>query len=142
MTSWSLSLLGGALIGVSASIAWGGAGRIAGVSGILGGFRQKPRVRGFRPAFLMGLLMTSSIIGWVSRARPLEPSDVRPLVGTVIAGLLVGFGTQLGGGCTSGHGVCGISRLSKRSLVATGTFMLCAMAVVFVSRHVLRGALP
>jgi uncharacterized membrane protein YedE/YeeE len=131
------------LIGLSASVAWSGAGRIAGVSGILGGFLRAPTERGFRPGFLLGLLLTSLVIGALALPRlPGSNGEARSLVALVVAGLLVGFGTQLGGGCTSGHGVCGISRLSPRSLAATATFMLCAALVVFVTRHVWAGAAP
>jgi uncharacterized protein len=143
MASWTVSLLGGLLIGLAASIAWSGAGQIAGISGIFGGFLRRPTTRGFRPGFLLGLLLTSALIGLATAGRQAGSSiAARSLVWLIVAGALVGFGTQLGRGCTSGHGVCGISRLSPRSLVATGVFMTSAALVVFVTRHVGTGALP
>lgn len=143
MPSWALALLGGLLIGGSASIAWSGAGQIAGISGIVGGWLRAPALQGFRPAFLLGLLLTSALVGLVSGSA-LSASSIaaRPLTWLLVSGLLVGFGTQLGSGCTSGHGVCGLSRLSRRSLVATLVFMLTAALVVFLTRHVLIGAAP
>ena len=141
--SWALSLCGGLLIGISASLAWSGAGQIAGVSGIVGGFLREPATRGFRPGFLFGLLLTSLLLGLTTGTLP-APSSVaaRPFAWVVVAGLLVGFGTQLGSGCTSGHGVCGLSRLSRRSLAATAVFMMSASCVVFLTRHVVALSLP
>jgi uncharacterized membrane protein YedE/YeeE len=135
---WTLALIGGSLIGVSASIAWSAAGQVAGISGILGGFVRSPSLRGFHGAFLLGLLLTSLVIGLVSSASQVSSVSARPVGLLLVSGLLVGFGTRLGGGCTSGHGVCGLSRLSKRSFVATLTFMLSAALVVFLTRHVLK----
>ena len=143
MPGWTFSLLGGLLIGLSASIAWSGAGKIAGISGIFGSFLRQPSVRGFRPGFLLGLLLTSALLGLLAGPRlPGSASEARPLTWILAAGLLVGFGTQLGSGCTSGHGVCGISRLSPRSLLATAVFMTSAALVVFVTRHAWAGASP
>ena len=143
MTTWMFSLLGGMLIGLAASVAWSGAHQIAGVSGIVGGFLREPNARGFRPGFLLGLLSTSLLLGLVMGARlPGSESAMRPLIWVASAGLMVGFGTQLGRGCTSGHGVCGLSRLSRRSLAATATFMLFAATVVFVTRHLGAGVAP
>lgn len=135
-----LALLGGLLIGVSASVAWSGAGQIAGISGIVGGVLRDLAPRGFRFWFLAGLLLTSLVVG-VASGPGLAASSVaaRPLAWLIVSGLLVGFGTQLGSGCTSGHGVCGLSRLSLRSLVATLVFMLTAALVVLLTRHVLPG---
>lgn len=131
-------LLGGILIGVSASLAHAGARRTAGVSGVLGSSLRWPlRPLGFAGWFVVGLLL-----GGLALARfapPSLPITQSTLLWLVPAGLLVGFGTRLGSGCTSGHAVCGISRLSVRSLVATITFMATAAVVVFVSRHVLGG---
>ncbi len=140
MTDWAFSLMGGALIGLSASIAWGRVRAITGVSGILGGFLREPSVRGFRPGFLAGLLLTSWLLhlAWGDGLADSAP-PARPLAWIIVAGLLAGFGTQLGRGCTSGHGVCGVSRLSPRSLAATATFILCAALVVFVTRHAWAG---
>jgi len=134
-----LALFGGILIGLSASLAHAGARQVAGVSGILGGLLRGPvRPLGFGLWFVAGL-----VLGGVLLARfgvPLvsvrSSLPERPLVWILAAGLLVGFGTRLGSGCTSGHGVCGISRLSPRSLVATGVFMVTAALVVLLTRHV------
>jgi uncharacterized membrane protein YedE/YeeE len=137
------SLLGGALIGLSASALLALNGRIAGISGILGGLvRGEPSDRGWRAAFLVGLLSAGVFVAVAfPGALRSSSSPPVPLGITVAAGLLVGFGTQLGGGCTSGHGVCGISRLSGRSLVATLTFMVAGALAAFVVQHlVLRGA--
>jgi uncharacterized membrane protein YedE/YeeE len=131
------------LIGLAASLAWSFARRVAGVSGILGGFLRAPSTRGFRPGFLAGLVLTSVLLGRLAGSDVSgRAGTMRPLAWIAIAGLLVGFGTQLGSGCTSGHGVCGLSRLSLRSLVATVTFMSCAAVVVFVTRHAWAGAAP
>lgn len=143
MTSWMVSVSGGLLIGVAASIAWSGARQIAGISGIFGGFLREPSSGGFRPAFLLGLALTSALLGWLARPELMTSNaPARSSAWIVVSGLLVGFGTQLGRGCTSGHGVCGISRLSPRSWVATAVFMLSAALVVFVTRHVGAGAMP
>ena len=137
------ALLGGLLIGASASLAWSGAGQIAGVSGIVAGFLRGPFAGSFRRWFLTGLLLTSLLWGVLAGAPAAAMSVAeRPLAWLIVAGLLVGFGTQLGSGCTSGHGVCGLSRLSLRSLVATVTFMVTAGLVVLLTRHAFAGALP
>ena len=138
-TPWS-GLVGGALIGLAAALLLVAEGRIAGVSGILGrSFFGDPGDRGWRVAFLVGLplgswLMTGATGDALGFAISADPALLAS------AGLLVGIGTQLGNGCTSGHGVCGISRGSRRSLVATAVFMATAIATVFVVRHVLGGA--
>jgi len=142
MPSWTLPLVGGVAIGVSASLAWSGAGRIAGISGIFGGFLRQPSVRGFRPGFLFGLLLTGALLSGLVPRLSVASIEARPLAWILVSGLLVGFGTQLGSGCTSGHGVCGVSRLSKRSLLATAVFMSSAALVVFVMRHAWAGAAP
>ena len=107
-------------------------GRIAGISGILGGLVQ-PGDRAWRAAFAAGLL-GGGLVAFAWMPAQFGASAL-PTVGLVIAGLLVGIGTRLGGGCTSGHGVCGMSRLSTRSIVATGVFMMFAGITVFVTRH-------
>ena len=137
-TPWS-ALLGGGLIGLASGILLLLSGRVAGVSGIAGGLlRPEPGTVGWRPAFLLGL-----VIGvWVFGALGGNLDSIRITAGwpaLVIGGLLVGFGTQLGGGCTSGHGVCGISRFSARSIAATVLFMTSAGVTVYVVRHVLGG---
>jgi uncharacterized membrane protein YedE/YeeE len=135
------ALLGGALIGLSASALLFFNGRIAGVSGIVGGLLGPRPSAGdalWRAAFVAGLLAGGLLLALAyPRAFSIPPVD--PSIALVVAGVLVGFGTRLGNGCTSGHGVCGISRLSRRSLVATATFMATAMATVFVVRHVVGG---
>ena len=136
-TPWS-ALAGGALIGLSAGLLMLANGRVAGISGIIGGlFGPAANERLWRVAFLVGLLagpVAAMALG-VQRTPRIDASW--PVL--IAAGLLVGFGTRLGGGCTSGHGVCGMARLSPRSMVATGTFMAAGMAIVFVARHVVEG---
>lgn len=149
-TGASLSgLVGGILIGLSAVWLMGSLGRISGVSGILSGLLlERPRGdSAWRLAFLLGLVSGPAVLmllggelGNVAGA----PGEVigAPAGGVglmVIAGLLVGVGTGIGSGCTSGHGVCGLARLSPRSLVATLTFLGVAMVTVFVMRHVIGG---
>ena len=133
-TPWT-SLAGGMLIGLAAAMLILLNGRIAGISGILGGLLRAPRHdRRWRLAFLAGLLLAAPLWSGVT-ALP----AVRPVAGTallVVAGLLVGLGTRYGGGCTSGHGVCGLARLSPRSAVATACFMLAGAVTVFLLRHV------
>lgn len=132
-TPWH-SLAGGLLIGLAAAAFILLNGRIAGISGILGGLLRP--VRGdiaWRLAFLAGLVGAPFAY---ALAAPLPEADIAAGDGAlVVAGLLVGIGTRYGAGCTSGHGVCGLSRLSPRSLVATLTFMLAGFATVFVLRH-------
>lgn len=133
------ALIGGALIGLSASLLLLTHGRVAGISGLYGGILRRGSPDGaLRVAFIVGLLL-SGLLARVVFPAAFETSWSATLPIALVAGLLVGFGTQLGNGCTSGHGVCGISRLSVRSLVATGTFMLTGAATVFVVRHVLGG---
>lgn len=135
------SLLGGVLIGVSASLAHAGARRTAGVSGVVGSLLRWPLgPLGFAGWFVIGLLLGGLVLARF--APPTLPISSSTLLWLVPAGLLVGFGTRLGSGCTSGHAVCGISRLSLRSTAATATFMATAAIVVFVTRHVLPGGQP
>jgi uncharacterized protein len=131
------ALAGGALIGLAAVLLMLLNGRIAGVSGILGAALTGDD-RGWRVAFLIGLVAAPLLLGAVGRPLPMPwmPSSFAIVIA---AGLLVGFGTRLGGGCTSGHGVCGIARLSPRSITATLVFMATAMVVVAVMRHGLGG---
>ncbi len=134
-TPWA-SLAGGALIGLSAALFVLFNGRIAGISGILGGLLEWPKGDiSWRLAFLLGLVAAPLAYSLVA---PLPVVQVDAGTGTlVVAGLLVGIGTRYGSGCTSGHGVCGLSRLSPRSLAATAAFMLAGFATVFVVRHVI-----
>ena len=133
-TPWP-ALAGGALIGLAAALFLLLNGRIAGISGVLGGL-LKP-VSGdiaWRAAFVLGLVAAPLVYGLFARLPvPQIDADHAALV---VAGLLVGVGTRYGSGCTSGHGVCGVSRLSPRSLVATASFMAAGFATVFVIRHV------
>jgi uncharacterized protein len=132
------SLIGGALIGLSAVILFALNGRIAGISGIVGRLLSGPADdRAWRIAFLAGLVAGPLVAGAFNAA--FAPRIETSLVALVAAGLLVGVGTQLGNGCTSGHGICGLARFSPRSLVATLTFMAVAIATVFVTRHVIGG---
>lgn len=130
-------LVGGLLIGVAVALLLLLNGRIAGISGIvagiLGGFRG--RVGGWQAMFALGLLIGALGYGALTGGIPVEVPASVPVM--VVAGLLVGFGARLGSGCTSGHGVCGLARLSARSVVATGVFMGTAFVTVFVVRHVL-----
>jgi uncharacterized membrane protein YedE/YeeE len=130
------ALAGGALIGLSASILLAGNGRVAGISGIVGGLFDAPD-RDWRGAFIGGLFVGGLIVAFVARNAMIPTISGPGVLATIISGLLVGAGTQLGNGCTSGHGVCGISRFSKRSIVATCTFMAAAFVTTFLARHVL-----
>lgn len=133
--------VGGALIGLSASILLLTHGKVAGVSGMLGGLLDaKTNDRGYRAWFLAGLLLMGVVLRFV-RPSYLAPQATSSLALTATAGLIVGFGTSLGNGCTSGHGVCGISRLSIRSILATVTFLVSGAVTVFVANHVLGGGL-
>jgi uncharacterized protein len=133
--------IGGALIGLAAVLLMLSIGRIAGISGIFGGLiNVSTPDRGWRLAFVAGLILaplTGSLAGYALT----EPQMPASWAVVVIAGLLVGFGTRLGGGCTSGHGICGVSRLSPRSIAATAVFMAVAIVVVAITRHVV-GADP
>jgi len=138
LTPWS-SLLGGALIGASASMLLLLNGRVAGISGIVGGLvRPKPGETSWRALFVAGLLAGGLLLNVLLPASFGAVAVSTPLV--VAAGLLVGFGTRLGSGCTSGHGVCGLGRLSVRSLAATLTFMVTGASAAFVVRHVIGAA--
>jgi uncharacterized protein len=135
------SLLGGILIGLAASLLARVDGRVAGISSIVGeSLRLDGAVAGWRWTFLAGLL-AGAVLLQVFLPTAFPAALQGPLALFVAAGLLVGVGTRLGGGCTSGHGVCGLARLSPRSLVATLTFMAVAVLTVFVVRHLL-GGLP
>lgn len=131
------ALLGGLLIGTSAALFLILNGRIAGISGILGGLVHPARSEiGWRLAFLAGLLVAPLLYAPLGGVLP--PITLTPSIGLlIVAGLIVGFGTRLGAGCTSGHGVCGIGRGSPRSLAATAVFMGTAIVTVFITRHVL-----
>jgi uncharacterized membrane protein YedE/YeeE len=125
-------IVGGALIGVAASLVLLGNGRIAGISGILASLLFGRGEKGWQAAFLLGLVSVGMVFALLSPGAFAAPPRSLPMLAA--AGLLVGFGTRIGNGCTSGHGVCGISRLSPRSLVATGVFMGAAILTVLVLR--------
>ena len=135
------ALIGGALIGLSASAMLLLDGKIAGVSGILAGV-LKPASNDtlWRICFLAGLFAGGLLLR-ILMPGAFDFGIIRPLPMLTIAGLLVGFGTQLGSGCTSGHGVCGVSRLSPRSLVATGTFIVSGALMVYLVNHLIRSSL-
>jgi uncharacterized membrane protein YedE/YeeE len=126
------ALLGGMLIGGAATLLLWSLGRIAGVSGILNGALEERTGRGWRVAFLAGLVLAAGAWFAVSGAVPRAGF---PLPWLLAGGLLVGFGTRLGSGCTSGHGICGLSRLSPRSMAAVAVFMAAGFVTVYVLRH-------
>lgn len=130
------SFLGGALIGVAAVMLMAATGRIAGISGIASRLLPPYADREFagRLAFILGIAAAPLLVLLLTGAAPVPTIEAAPPV-LALAGLLVGFGAVWGNGCTSGHGVCGLSRLSLRSLVATGVFMATAIATVFITRH-------
>lgn len=138
MHPYLIALIGGGVIGVSAVLLMALTGRIAGISGIVGGLLPpKPAEdRTWRIAFILGLLLAPTLLTIFTGDNRIGVPTAGPLV-LVAAGLLVGVGTAIGSGCTSGHGICGISRLSMRSLAATATFVATAMITVFIVRHVL-----
>ena len=130
-------LIGGLLIGLAAALLLLLNGRIGGVSGIVGGLlAPKSPDAGWRAAFVAGLLLGALAYVLATGGMVLVTMQASLPV-LVVAGLLVGFGTSLGSGCTSGHGVCGIARLSKRSIVATSVFFGVAMLTVFLTHHVI-----
>lgn len=130
--AWAYGLLGGSLIGLSAAVLFLTTGRIAGISGILGGLLldRAQGQRAWRVLFISGLLIGPVIAGALGIAQ--IGSAASNWGGLVVAGLLVGFGTRLGNGCTSGHGICGLARFSKRSFAATMTFMGFGFLTVYV----------
>lgn len=133
-------VLGGALIGLSAAMLMLFTGRIAGISGIFGGLLSPTTSdRGWRIAFIAGVVVAPLIATLATGALLPSPAMPASLIVIVTAGLLVGFGSRMGGGCTSGHGVCGVARLSARSLVATAVFMITAIITVAIVRHVIGG---
>ena len=134
-TPWSAAI-GGVIIGIAAAMLALVNGRIAGISGIVGGLLG-PTFRdfGWRAAFVAGLILAPLLYASVAALPAIVIDASYPTL--VAAGLMVGVSTRYGGGCTSGHGVCGISRLSPRSIVATLLFMAAGFATVFVARHVI-----
>lgn len=140
MPSWIRAAAGGMMIGTAAAMLFGLNGRIAGVSGVLGTLiLERPAGEApWRALFIAGLVFGALLM---SLLRPdLGASTLQTgWGGMIVAGLVVGFGTRMGSGCTSGHGVCGMARLSRRSILATLTFMAAGFATVFVLRHVIGG---
>jgi hypothetical protein len=138
--SFIAPLAGGAAIGLSASLLLLFNGRVAGTSGILGGLlAPKAGDIAWRAAFVAGLVLGGLALSALLPGA-FDPASARPLGLVIVAGLLVGYGTRLGSGCTSGHGVCGVSRLSRRSIVATVTFLIAGMITVYVHHHLLGGS--
>lgn len=136
--AWIRAAAGGGLIGLAAALLVVLNGRIAGISGIFGGLLLDATAgdRAWRLFFVAGLVIGAFLLATAVPSLAVMTLQT-PLAGMVVAGLIVGFGTRMGSGCTSGHGVCGIGRLSGRSLVATATFMGTAFLTVYVLRHLL-----
>jgi uncharacterized membrane protein YedE/YeeE len=132
------ALVGGALIGLASVLLMLLSGRIAGVSGILGGLLPPtPGDTTWRLAFIVGLMLGGLGFVYLGGLSSIAIEADMPVL--IAAGLLVGFGTRLGSGCTSGHGICGVGRMSPRGLVATAIFVAVAMVTLFVVRHVMGG---
>src|SRR5258706_11117062 len=136
MHPYIMAMIGGVLIGLSAVLLMAFSGRIAGVSGIVGGLLPPNPAsdRSWRLSFVLGLVLSPLILRMAMGASVIgAPAVDYPLL--LAAGVLVGVGTAVGGGCTSWHGICGMARLSPRSAVAVAVFMIAAIATVFVTRH-------
>ncbi|MTJ51003.1 YeeE/YedE family protein [Dolichospermum sp. UHCC 0259] len=134
--NWINGLIGGILIGISATILLAFNGRIAGISGMVNGAISFNKNDAWRWLFMLGMLAGGAIYEFILSTQPTPTSKFAPLT-MIIGGLIVGFGTRMGSGCTSGHGVCGLGRLSVRSLVAVLTFLSTAFVTVFIVRHLL-----
>ena len=130
-----ISLVGGLILGVATVILLLGIGRIAGISGITSSLLKPKRVEMWQVLFIAGLILSPLLYSVFKPLPDIEVTTSLPLL--IAAGLLVGFGTRLGSGCTSGHGICGNARLSPRSMVATATFMACGIITGFIGRQVL-----
>jgi len=132
-------LIGGLMIGLAASALVLLTGRIAGISGIVGGMLARPSPEtAWRAAFVLGLIGGPLLVGAIQGGiAPITMQATTPVL--IAAGLLVGFGTRLGAGCTSGHGVCGLARLAPRSMAATAAFFVTALATVYLVRHAIGG---
>lgn len=133
---WWYGLLGGGLIGLSATVLLALNGRIAGISGMVNGVMTLASAERWRWLFLAGMLGGGAIYEYLLAPQPTPTYGFAPIT-MILAGFLVGFGTRMGNGCTSGHGVCGLGRLSVRSLVAVVSFMVAGFVTVFITRHVL-----
>ncbi|MGK7943960.1 MAG: YeeE/YedE family protein [Microcystaceae cyanobacterium] len=134
--NWSIALIGGMLIGLSATILLAYDGRIAGISGMVNGAIKFKPEENWRWLFIIGMLVGGFLYEYLLPTTPTPSSSLAP-ISMIIGGFLVGVGTRMGNGCTSGHGVCGLGRLSFRSLMAVITFMITAILTVFLTRHVL-----
>lgn len=134
--NWITALFGGVLIGLSATLLLAFNGRIAGISGMVNGAITFTHKQVWRWMFILGMLLGGIIYEYGLAPQPTSTSTFAPWA-MIVGGFLVGFGTRMGSGCTSGHGVCGLGRLSLRSLVAVLTFLITAILTVFVMRHVL-----
>lgn len=133
--NWLTALIGGVLIGLSATLLLTFNGRIAGISGIVNGAITFTKNEVWRWMFIFGMLLGGVLYEYGLAPKPTPTSTFAPWA-MIVGGFLVGFGTRMGSGCTSGHGVCGLGRLSLRSLVAVLTFLITAILTVFVVRHV------
>jgi uncharacterized membrane protein YedE/YeeE len=129
-------LVGGAVMGAAASLFLWTHGRAAGIAGLYGGALERVSDRTIRLAFIAGLVASGVVVRWLAPAT--LPGGGNTSLGVVLlAGLLVGFGARLGSGCTSGHGICGVSRLSRRAIAATAVFMIMGVLTACVARHLL-----
>ena len=138
--NWLTGLLGGVLIGVSSIVMLAFTGRITGISGMVNNAITFRASEAWRWIFLAGMLGGAALYEYVLAAQPTPTGNFVPWA-MIIGGFIVGFGTRMGNGCTSGHGVCGLGRRSPRSIVAVGTFLSAAMITVFIIRQVLGLAL-
>lgn len=135
-SEWLYGLFGGILIGLSATLLLALNGRIAGISGMVNGAITFTTAEAWRWLFLLGLVAGGLTYEYALAPQPTPTYAFAPLT-MIVAGLLVGFGTRMGNGCTSGHGVCGLGRLSGRSLAAVITFMAAGVVTVFITHHLL-----
>jgi len=133
--SWIAGLVGGMMIGLSATLLLVFNGRIAGISGMVNGAITFARAEQWRWWFIGGMVAGGALYEYGLAPQPTPVSNVVPLA-MIVGGFLVGFGTRMSNGCTSGHGVCGLGRLSGRSLVAVMTFMATAAVTVLITRHI------
>jgi uncharacterized membrane protein YedE/YeeE len=134
--NWTIALLGGILIGISATLLLAFNGRIAGISGIVNGAIEFPKPELWRWLFLLGMLTGGGIYVYAIAPQATPDPGFTPWA-MILGGFLVGVGTRMGNGCTSGHGVCGLGRLSIRSLVAVLCFLTSGIVTVFITRHLL-----
>ena len=130
-----ISLVGGLMLGVATVVLLLGIGRIAGISGIAASLLKPKKVELWQVLFILGLIISPLLYQLFATLPTMEVTDSLPLL--ITAGLIVGFGTRLGSGCTSGHGICGNARLSPRSMAATVTFMLFGIVTVYIGRQLL-----